>query len=136
MAYLKTKEGVAINEYLFSTVGATFDGATLADGAVDADADGNRLLQKGTVLADITSGTDSGKVGPYDTEASDGRQTAGNIRGISDKYMDVTEGDMEVAYLYKGVVDADRVYSDGTQGSVSDTVKTALRGESIDILFR
>jgi hypothetical protein len=136
MAYLNTDTGVAVNEYLYSDIGTAFDSATLADGSITADADGNKFLQKGTVLAKIISGVDSGKVGPYALAATDGRQTAGNIVGISDRYMDVTEGDMEVGYLYAGTATEDRVWCDGVQGSLSADVKAALRGASIDILLR
>ena len=113
-----------------------FDSATVADGSVDADSNGDRILQKGTVLAAITSGTDSGKVGPYDTGASDGRQTAGNIIGISERFLNLRDGDFETAYLYAGVVTEDRVWSDGTQGSLSDAVKTAMQSNTMHILFR
>jgi hypothetical protein len=134
--YLTTKSGVAVNEYLYSTVGAAFDSATLAASTVTADEDGTKYLQKGTVLATITSGADSGKVGAYASGASDGRETDSNIVGILDTFAVVTEGDALVGYLYKGVVNEDKVYSDGTQGSVAAGVKTALQTSSIDILFR
>lgn len=136
MAYFETESGVAVNEYLYSPTGAMFDSATVADGSVSADSDGDRILQKGTVLASITSGTDSGKVGPYDTGASDGRQTAGNIVGISERFLNLRNGDFEVAYLYAGVVNEDRVWSDGVMGSLSDAVKTAMQSNTMHVLFR
>lgn len=134
--YLNTKSGVAVNEYLYSTVGTAFDSATLAASTVTADEDATKYVQKGTVLATITSGADSGKVGAYSTTATDGRQTSTNIIGILDTFAVVTDGDALVGYLYKGTVNEDKVTSDGTQGSVADAVKTALQTTSIDILFR
>lgn len=136
MAFLYTESGVAVNEYLYSTVGAAFDSATLAASTVTADSYSNKVLNKGVVLARITSGTDSGKVGEYDTGASDGRQTSGNIVGISDRWVDVTRGDAEMAYLYAGTVDESKVYCDGVQGTVGSTEKTAMQSSSMDILFR
>lgn len=137
MAYTnESRTGEALNEYLYSTVGVAFSKATLAQESVDEDDDGNRVLRKGTVLADITSGVNSGKVGPYDSDASDGRETKTNILGICDVRADVTRGDLDVGYLYRGVVKESKVYSDGTQGSLDTDVKSAMRSESIDILFR
>jgi len=134
--YLTEISGVAINEYLYSTVGTAFDSVTLAASAISADEDGSKYLQKGTVLATITSGTDSGLVGPYSTKASDGRETSTNIIGISETFADVTNGNALIAYLYKGTVDESKVYCDGVQGTVSSDAKTAMQTTSIDILFR
>lgn len=59
------------SEYLRSTVGSVFESYTVARNAIPADADGNKVLQSGTVLARITSASgtsvtaDIGKVGPY-----------------------------------------------------------------------
>lgn len=136
MAYLYVESGVAVNEYLYSTIGAAFDSATLAASTVTADTYGNKIVNKGTVLARVTSGTDSGKVGEYDSEASDGRQTSGNIVGISDRWLDVTRGDGEMAYLYAGTVTTAKVICDGVQGTVGSTEKAAMQSTSMNILFR
>lgn len=56
------------NVYLRSTVGCKFESYTLAAATVPSETiDGQvtKVLQPGTVLAKITSGPDSGKVGPY-----------------------------------------------------------------------
>lgn len=136
MGYFQVESGVAVNEYLYSPKGAMFDSATVASGSVTADSQGDKILQKGTVLAAITSGVDSGKVGPYDTGASDGRQTSGNIIGICERFLNLKNGDFDTAYLYAGVVTENRVWSDGTQGSLSDAVKTAMQSNTMHILFR
>lgn len=130
------ESGTAINEYLYSNRNTQFDSATLADGTVTADSDGDKILYRGTVLAKITSGTDSGKVGAYSTGASDGRESTTNIIGISEERVNVRRGDVEIAYLYAGTVKGDNVYSNGTQGSVAADVKSALRGEKVHIMFR
>ncbi len=136
MAYHVTESGVAVNEYLASAKNALFASSTVADGTVSADSNGDRVLRKGTVLAAITSGTDSGKVGPYDSGETDGRQTAANIVGISDRRLNLRNGDFETAYLYAGAVQESRVISDGTMGSLASAVKTAMQSEAMAILFR
>lgn len=56
------------NQYLRSTVGCKFESYSLAAATIPAKAvDGvvQKILQSGTVMAKITSGPDSGKIGPY-----------------------------------------------------------------------
>lgn len=56
------------NVYLRSTRGTKFESYTLAAGSVPArtiDGVSTKLIQSGVVLAKITSGVDSGKVGPF-----------------------------------------------------------------------
>lgn len=50
-------------------------GVTLAESTVPA-VDNKKVLKIGTPLGKITSGPDAGKYGPYDKDATDGRQTA------------------------------------------------------------
>lgn len=92
------------NEYLRSTRGHIFEHYTVAASTVAADVNGNKVLQTGTVLSKITSGADSGKVGPFAPAASDGRQTVGNIVGINDSFYpyQLARGDREVAVLKHG----------------------------------
>jgi NDP-sugar pyrophosphorylase family protein len=49
--------------------GVTIDEATVGG----PDADGNRVLAAGTVLGEVSA---TGKYGPYDNAAGDGRETA------------------------------------------------------------
>ena len=65
-----------------------------------------KLLQSGEVMAKITSGGDSGKIGPYDASAADGRQTGANIVGINDTFLpwQLLERDVEVAVTYDAAV--------------------------------
>lgn len=63
---LRTPFGV--NEYLFSTEGLKKTSYTMADGGIPSetiDGETQKVLQPGTVIAKITSGGDSGKVGVY-----------------------------------------------------------------------
>lgn len=69
------------------TVAATSVAVEVIDGA------NQKILQSGEVMATITTvaGTstaaDVGKVGPYDVNALDGRQTLANIVGINDTFL-------------------------------------------------
>lgn len=132
------------NEYLKSTVGMVFESYTLARTSVPADADGNKVLQSGTVVAVITSaaGTSSaadvGKVGPFSATATDGRQTAGNIKGVCDSFFpyQLNDFDREISVLTVGYVDGANCYeytaaevSPGTRGLAAGT-KTSLSTRS------
>lgn len=79
------------NQYLRSTKGAKFRSATLRAGAVPTETingyEGKKLIQRGELLAKITSGEFAGGVGPFQAGATDGRQTAANIVGFSDTYV-------------------------------------------------
>jgi hypothetical protein len=131
------------NEYLRSTVGNRFESYTVGRTLVAADADGNRVLQSGTVMAKATSGPDSGKIGPYKLDATDGRQTAANIVGVCDTFLpyQLNDFDREVSVLKSGRVVAAACYfytsteaTPGTRG-LTAPVKTSLttRGEDLDI---
>lgn len=98
------------NEYLRSTRGTKFESYTVAAASVPARTiDGNagqKILQPGTVMAKITSGGDSGKIGPFQEGATDGRQTIANVVGIVDTFLpwQLVERDVEVAVLNAGTV--------------------------------
>lgn len=129
------------NEYLRSTVGLVFESYTCARASVPADADGNRVLQSGTVMAKITSGGDSGKIGPFSTNATDGRQTTTNILGVCDSFLPyhLNDFDREVSVLKGGRVVASACYeyvaaevSPGTRGLRAGTT-TALTTRGADL---
>lgn len=137
------------NEYLRSTVGLVFESFMVAKTSVPADADGNKVLQAGTVLAKITSAAgsstaaDVGLAGPFSAGALDGRQTAANILGVCDTFLpyQLNDGDREVSILKHGRVVQTALYeylaaelSPGTRG-VSAGTKTSLstRGADLDI---
>jgi hypothetical protein len=98
------------NAYLRSTVGVKFESYTLSAAvcpAVTIDGfTGQKVIQPGTVMAKITSTAESGKVGPYEALASDGRQTAANIVGICDTFLpwQLMEHDVEIAVAYDAAV--------------------------------
>lgn len=132
------------NEYLRSTKTNVFESYTCAAASVPADADGNKVLQSGTVMAKITSGGDSGKIGPYSLGATDGRQTAANIVGVCDSFLpyQLNDFDREVAVLKNGRVVASACYyyaaaevAPGTRG-LTGPVTTSLttRGQDLNIL--
>lgn len=97
------------NQYLRSTQDVKTESYTFAMGAIPTETiDGStqKVLQPGTVLAKITSGGDAGKVGVFDSGATDGRQTAANIVGINDTFLpwQLLERDVEVAAVYEASV--------------------------------
>lgn len=98
------------NEYLRSTRARKTESYTLAASTVTArtidGVSGQKIMQPGTVLAKITSGADTGKVGPFQGQAgttiTDGRQTLANIVGICNTFLpwQLMERDVEVAVDY------------------------------------
>lgn len=102
-----------INEYLRSTEEVLKESYTLAASTVPArtidGAANQKVLQPGTVIAKITSGPETGKVGPYSTDTTgvtDGRSAQTNIVGILSTAIpwQLIYGDMEVAVAYDAVV--------------------------------
>jgi hypothetical protein len=95
------------NEYLRSTQDVKVESYTLAAASVPArtidGVAGQKILQPGTVMAKITSGGDSGKVGPFSAAATDGRQTAANIVGLNDTFLpwQTIERDVEIGVVYQ-----------------------------------
>lgn len=131
------------NQYLASTrADAVFSSYTVAAAVVHSDADGNKVLQSGTVLAKCTSGGSSGLVGPYEADATDGRQTSTNIVGVCDTFLpyQLNNGNYDVAVLKTGRVDSSVCYeyptgvtvAPGTRGLGSGT-KTALATRTADL---
>lgn len=67
---------------------------------------GKKFLQRGEVLAKITSGGDAGKVGVFQAGATDGRADAANIVGINRTYApwELNERNVDVAADYAASV--------------------------------
>lgn len=63
---------------------------------------GQKFLQRGEILAKITTGDEAGKVGVFQTGATDGRADVANIVGINNSYTpwQLMERDTEVAAVY------------------------------------
>jgi hypothetical protein len=133
-------------EYLRSTRGTKFESYTCAAASVPAKTiDGNtgqKILQPGTVMAKITSGGDSGKVGPFMAGVSDGRQTLTNIVGLNDTFLpwQLIERDVEVAVLYIGTaVQAWCVELDagGLEITLTNATRDAMRSVAgMDVTFK
>lgn len=78
------------NAYLRSTVGCQFESYTVARRTIPLETinsvAGQQVLQPGTLMAKITSGADSGKIGPYQASGTAEVQTAtksGTVSGGS-----------------------------------------------------
>jgi hypothetical protein len=130
--------GIKIKEYLYSTEGKELDSATIDASAVSTvDSDSKKYLNKGVVLARITSPVAaSGLVGPYSSTASDGRQSTANIVGINDTFADLSDGDKEVGVLVRGTVNEDQVEFNGSVGPHTELTKGYFRTSGLDILFK
>lgn len=137
------------NTYLRSTRGILTESFTVAATSVAAETiDGTtqKILQSGEVLAKITTaaGTstaaDVGKVGPFDVNALDGRQTLANIVGINDTFLpwQLLEHDEQVSVVVHGrAVQAwciERV--SGVRTALGNTTAAGLLAKkTLDILF-
>lgn len=132
------------NEYLRSTKDVKKDSYTFAaSGIPTEDIDGYdlKVLQPGTVIATITSGADTGKVGVYDTTATDGRQTTANIVGINDTFLpwQLEEGDREIAVTYEATVKQAWCfqYTAGVRAVLGNTVRDAMVAlATLELTFR
>jgi hypothetical protein len=94
------------NEYLRSTQDVKKESYTVAAATVPNETiDGvtQKMLLPGEVMAKITSGADSGKVGPFMAGATDGRETLANIVGLNDTWLpwQLMEHDNEIAVTYE-----------------------------------
>lgn len=128
---LRTPFGV--NEYLRSTQDVKKESYTFAKSGIPTETiDGTTqaVLQPGTVVAKITSGGDTGKIGVYDTTATDGRQTLTNIVGINDTFLpwQLLERDVEVAVTYEATVKQAWCfqYTAGVRAALGNTVRDGL----------
>lgn len=134
------------NQYLRSTQDVKFESYTVAASTVPAQTiDGNagqKILKPGTVMAKITSGADSGKIGPFQAGVTDGRQTLANIVGLNDTFLpwQLIERDVEVAVAYEATaVQAWCIELDagGLEIALTNTTADAMRGtKGLDIHFK
>ena len=122
-----------VNEYLRSTQDVKKDSYTMAKTGIPSETiDGNteKVLQPGTAIAKITSGADSGKVGAYDTTATDGRQTLANVVGINDTFLpwQLLERDVEIAVTYEAAVVQAWCfqYTAGVRAALTNTTRDAI----------
>lgn len=134
-----------VNEYLRSTQDVKFESYTVAASSVPAttvyDGTPQKILDRGVVMAKITSGADAGKVGPFQTGATDGRQTVGNIVGLNDTFLpwQLLERDVEIGVTYECTAVqgwCKELIADGTSVALTNATADAMRGtKGVDIRF-
>lgn len=85
-----------------------------------------KILRPGQLMAKITSGAETGKCGPFDSGASDGRQTKANIIGFNNTFLpwQMLERDADIGVVYDGYIFAGRahLYTSGVQTTITDAI--------------
>jgi hypothetical protein len=137
MRSITPASGIAVNEYLASTQGTQFVSGTIdADAVSTVDSDSKKYMNKGVVLARITSpAAASGLVGPYSPTATDGRQLSYGIVGVNDTFADLSGGDVDAGILVKGTVKESKITMGAAVGALPPTYKELLRNAVLDITF-
>lgn len=98
-----------VNEFLRSTKAVKREhymvaASTVPSQTIDGVA-GQKILQRGVVMAKIDTGGEAGKIGPYSTDTvgvTDGRSDPANIVGLNETFLpwQLMERDVEVACVY------------------------------------
>jgi len=133
------------NVYLRSTQDVKYEHYTVAASTVTVETidgvAGQKILQSGEVLAKITSGGESGKVGPFQAGVADGRQTLTNIVGLNDTFLpwQLMEHDVEVAAAYECTAVQAWCFERDAAGArvvLTNTTADGMRGgKSVDVHF-
>jgi len=132
------------NEYLRSTEGVKDESYTVASSVIPTrtvDGDAVKVLQPGTVMAKITSGAQSGKIGPFEAGVTDGRQTGANIVGLAKTFLpwQLNERDVEIGVTYEATAVQSwclEVNASGVYIALTDTTADLMRGtKNLDIMF-
>lgn len=132
------------NEYLRSTRelltnSATFAASTLP--TVEIDGSTQKILWAGCAIAKITSGDEAGKVGVFQTGATDGRGDTANLVGLNDTFLpyQLQDADQEISVVYGCSAVKDWCRELDTAGefiALTEATATALRGgQSLDVKF-
>lgn len=87
---------LASQHMMVKSVGITLDASLVA-----ADEDGNKIVANGTVVAKVT---ETGKYGPFDAEAIDGREDASTAGIIFNGGVNLRDGDTVTGILMHGSV--------------------------------
>lgn len=138
------------NEYRRSTKGCKYDPYTLYAASVPSEtvagvngaSSVEKVLQSGEALCKITSGPGTGKVGPFQLGATDGREDVANLVGVNDTFVpwQLLRRDVEVAALYDGTLAQTKCFirdASGARIAMTDTVAAALVAKkSLSITFR
>lgn len=101
---LKTEAPTVTEEASFLAsehIGAKRVGATLDNTLVTADADGDKILKAGTLVSQVDA---TGKYGPYDSAATDGRENITDSDGFIVESVNLRDGDVIVGLLIHGSV--------------------------------
>jgi hypothetical protein len=102
---------------------------------------GQKILQSGVVLAEITSGDDVGKCGPFNADATDGRESTANIIGINNTFLpwQLIERDVEIGLVYECTAVQAWCFETETGGGIvplTDTTADTMQGlKSLSIMF-
>lgn len=110
-----------------------------------------KILRQGQLMARITGtggglAADVGKVGPFDSGASDGRQTKANIVGFNNSFLpwQMLERDADIGIVYDGYILGGRahLYTAGVQTTINAAIvattiaATDLVGASMNLRIR
>jgi hypothetical protein len=124
------------NEYLRSTQDVKKESYTCAASTVALETvngvANQKVLMPGEAMAKITSGGESGKVGPYQPGGTDGRELVANLVGLNDTFLpwQLLERDVEIAVAYQCTAVQGWCFernAGGARIALSNTVADALR---------
>lgn len=134
------------NVFLRSTQDVKTESYTLAASTVALETvngvANQKVLQSGEILAKITSGPETGKVGPFQAGATDGRQTLANIVGINNTFLpwQLLERDVEVSAVYECTAVQGWCFERDAAGAriaLTNTTADAMRGvKGLDVHFK
>ena len=139
-----------VNEYLRSTKDVKKESYTVAASTVptvtvtdNGQTSQQKILDRGVVMAKITSGGEAGKIGPYSIDTvgvTDGRSNTANIVGLNDTFLpwQLLDRDVEIAVTYEcTAVQAwcKEYKADGTTQAISNTTATAMLSKGVNIHF-
>lgn len=139
-----------VNEYLRSTKDVKLESYTVAASTVptvpitdNSVTYNQKILDRGVVMAKITSGPEIGKIGPYSTDnvgVTDGRAATANIVGLNDTFLpwQMLDRDVEVAVAYEcTAVQAWCIeyIAAGAKQALSNATATAMLSKGVSIHF-
>lgn len=139
-----------VNEYLRSTKDVKKESYTVAASTVptvtvtdNGQSSQQKILDRGVVMAKITSGGEAGKIGPYSTDTvgvTDGRSSTANIVGLNDTFLpwQLLDRDVEIAVTYEcTAVQAwcKEYIAGGATQALSNATATAMLSKGVNIHF-
>lgn len=134
------------NQFLRSTQDIKTRSATLKRDSVPTETingyTGRRVLQRGEVIAKITSGPNAGGFGPFQAGATDGRADVANIVGITQTYVPwrANVRDVNISVVYEATVHKAWCFERNAAGAripLSNATATAMaRTEATSFLYQ